>query len=178
MAYMDSPTFHTPRGSLESSAEDAIAWDPIRDSPDIRGRGDFIGHLHQQVPSSKVNIFWLCSRLRSGRYKSTEIDLSYQHPTREELDALSHALAGNKTVRTLRMSHCKLWSTDARILTYFLVRNTCLRTLDLSHNVITSSGCRAICEALTHNDSLKHLLLSFELYWQRGFVMFDRITGG
>lgn len=178
MSYTDAPAFHTPRRFSENLAFDSMAWDPIRDSPDNRSQADFIDHLHQQVPSSKVDVYWLCSRLRSGRYKSTIIDLSDQSPTREELDALSHALAGNKTVRTLRMSHCKLWSTDARILTYFLVRNTCLRTLDLSHNVITSSGCRAICEALTHNNTLKHLLLSANSIGNEGLLCLIALLEG
>ena len=154
-----------------------LAWDPVRDSP---GGAEcvYAGRLHERVPNAKVDILWLCSRLRAERYKSPIIDLSGQKVSREELHALSNALADNKTVRTLRMSRCTLWSTDARILTYFLVRNTWLRTLDLSHNVITSSGCRAICEALTHNTTLKHLLLSANSIGNEGLLCLTALLKG
>ena len=161
------------------SAAAALSWDPVQDS---HGGSELFAdqgnHLHERVPNAKVDIFWLCSRLRAGRYDSPVIDLSNQEPTREELDALSHALADNKSVRTLRVSHCALWSTDVRILTYFLVRNTWLRTLDLSHNVITSSGCRAICEALTHNTTLKHLLLSANSIGNEGLLCLVALLEG
>ena len=104
--------------------------------------------LHKQGPESSADIQSICSSLLRNDYHDDIILIENSRLDRHDLTCLSNALVTNTTVKTLRIVHCNLWSTDARVLTYFLLRNRCLRTLDLSHNVITASGARAIAENL------------------------------
>jgi hypothetical protein len=121
-------------------------WDPLQDITSSK-RSD-TGLLHRKIPQVSVHLPSLCHSIRSGQYTSDTISIVSARPKRDELILLSHALCNNKTIKTLRITHSHLWSTDARVLTYFLTMNNTIRTLDLSHNVITASGARAIAENL------------------------------
>ena len=131
-----------------------LHWDPLyQHSPTATpaNKSKKQVSLHKDGPESSADIQSICSSLLRNDYHDDIILIENSRLDRNDLICLSNALVANTTVKTLRVVRCNLWSTDARVLTYFLLRNRCLRTLDLSHNVITASGARAIAENLVRN---------------------------
>jgi len=171
---------HRRPSTTATTATTATArhWDPLLDSPHHRLPAHQLEPLHRQIPQVSIDLSSIAASITQGTYPSNTIDIQHGRPGRDELVALSNALCNNTTIATVRLSHCHLWSTDARVLTYFLTMNNSVKTLDLSHNVITASGARAIAENLVGNTTLRHLLLSSNAIGNEGGQAFLHLMHG
>ena len=73
--------------------------------------------------------------------------------------ALAKVLAGNKTLKELRLYDCNINEQGASELAAALCKNSSLKLLNLSHNHIGVKGASSISEMLRHNTSLNELQL-------------------
>eukprot|EP01103_Thecamoeba_quadrilineata_P001057 TRINITY_DN10936_c0_g1_i1.p1 TRINITY_DN10936_c0_g1~~TRINITY_DN10936_c0_g1_i1.p1 ORF type:complete len:389 (+),score=76.94 TRINITY_DN10936_c0_g1_i1:69-1235(+) len=102
----------------------------------------------------------------------TELDLSRNASLQDYFRPLMTALASNMSVRTLRLTHNDLWSTDCSALGKMLQSNQYLKHLDLSHNSIDSSGSIILADSLRFNTTLTSLILTYNNIDSKGAKIF------